>query len=254
MLLARHGYPTPFDALQDKTRSILTQIVAHLDYSMMARTRTAAPEGGVAPDEDQDVGAVFVSAVRTQATDELKIAAAEYGIKLEDLAIIDRKFRGEIAAKLDSLTTRALEAQVESANLDRENANKRRKQEGEAKVLELQNAMRIATAETDAQNKVQVAKAWAEAHMIEAEAMAKATKLKAEAAAEAVRIQASIDAQISDDFARLLAANRVEVERTKAYGSNTVFAPTEALANAGMFGMSVARNSATALNGVKVTK
>lgn len=31
--LARHGYRTPFDSLQDKTRSILTQILAHLDYS-----------------------------------------------------------------------------------------------------------------------------------------------------------------------------------------------------------------------------
>jgi hypothetical protein len=31
LLLTRHGYETPFDALQDKTRSILTQILAHLD-------------------------------------------------------------------------------------------------------------------------------------------------------------------------------------------------------------------------------
>jgi hypothetical protein len=43
---------------------------------------------------------------------------------------------------MDELTTRALEAQVESANLDRENANRRRKTEGEARVLELQNAMK----------------------------------------------------------------------------------------------------------------
>lgn len=43
---------------------------------------------------------------------------------------------------MDSLTTRALEAQVESANLDRENANRKRRQEGDARVLEGQNAMK----------------------------------------------------------------------------------------------------------------
>ena len=130
----------------------------------MAKSRNAAPDalGEVRIDETEDVGSVFVSAVRTQATDELKVIAAEYGIKLEDLAIIgknsrkfwvfygnanafflvDRKFKGEIAAKMDSLTTRALEAQVESANLDRENQNRKRKQEGDARVLDLQNAMK----------------------------------------------------------------------------------------------------------------
>lgn len=129
MLLARHGYKTPFDALQDKTRSILTQIVAYLDYSSMARSRNVAPDaitglsgdGGPSDDPHEETGAVFVHAVRTQATDELKVAAAEYGIKLEDLAIIDRRFKGDIAAKMNELTTRALEAQVESANLAREN-------------------------------------------------------------------------------------------------------------------------------------
>ena len=35
---------------------------------------------------------------------------------------IDRAFKGEIASRMDQLTTRGLEAQVESANLDRENA------------------------------------------------------------------------------------------------------------------------------------
>jgi regulator of protease activity HflC (stomatin/prohibitin superfamily) len=35
--LATHGYESPYDALRDKTQSILTQIVAHLDYSSMVR-------------------------------------------------------------------------------------------------------------------------------------------------------------------------------------------------------------------------
>jgi hypothetical protein len=70
-----------------------------MQYSAMARSRNAAPDilDAGHPEDHEDLGGVFVSAVRTQATDELKIVASEYGIKLEDLAIIDRKFQGEIA-------------------------------------------------------------------------------------------------------------------------------------------------------------
>lgn len=203
----------------------------------MARTRTAAPDLASDHEVDGDVGAVFVSAVRTQAIDDLKVVAAEYGIKLEDLAVIDRKFKGEIAAKLDSLTTRALEAQVESANLDRENANKRRKQEGEARVLELANAMKRDTADTDKANAVKAAEGQAEALIIRAEAEARATRMRADAQAEATRIQAAVDAEIEDDFARALARARMEVDRTRAYGNRTVFAPMESLNSAGMVGM-----------------
>lgn len=243
--LAQHGYPTPFDALQDKTRSILTQITAHLDYSTMARTRNAAPDIALG-DASDDINDVFVSAVRAQAIDELKVVAAEYGIRLEDLAIIDRKFKGEIAQKLDSLTTRALEAQVESANLDRENANKRRKQEGEAKVLELQNAMARATVETEAANTVERAKARAMAVKIEAEVQAAAIKIRAEAEAEATRLQMEADAAIIDGFARGLAERRMEVKRVEAFGPNTVFAPMEALNAGGTAGMGLMLGAAKA--------
>jgi hypothetical protein len=34
--------------------------------------------------------------------DELKIAAAEYGIKLEDLAVVDRRFKGEVVSSSSS--------------------------------------------------------------------------------------------------------------------------------------------------------
>ncbi|KAH8917629.1 band 7 domain-containing protein [Atractiella rhizophila] len=236
--LARHGYKTPFDSLQDKTRSILTQILAHLDYSMMAKSRNAAPEllaDGTAADEE-DPSSVFVSAVRREATDELKVVAAEYGIKLEDLAIIDRKFKGEIAAKMNSLTTRALEAQVESANLDRENANRRRKQEGDARVLELQNAMKRATAETEAANTLAAARARAEALTIQAEAEGRAIRLRADAEAEAVRIRGEADKEVTSLYAQDIAKRRVEVERTKAFGNRTVFAPLEAMSNGGVGG------------------
>ena len=36
--LATHGYETPYDALRDKTQSILTQIVAHRTHFFL-RTR-----------------------------------------------------------------------------------------------------------------------------------------------------------------------------------------------------------------------
>jgi len=43
MKLTTHGYQTPYDALRDKTQSILTQIVAHLDYSAMVKQRSFSP-------------------------------------------------------------------------------------------------------------------------------------------------------------------------------------------------------------------
>ena len=58
------------------------------------------------------------------------------------IAIVDRKFKGEIARVMDHLTTRALEAQVESTNLDRENNNRKKKQEGDLRVAELENQQR----------------------------------------------------------------------------------------------------------------
>lgn len=47
---------------------------------------------------------------------------AKIVLRITSAQIIDRAFKGEIASRMDSLTTRGLEAQVESANLDRENA------------------------------------------------------------------------------------------------------------------------------------
>ena len=132
--------------------------------------------------------------------------------------------------------TRALEAQVESANLDRENANRRLKEQGNARVLELQNAMKQATAETDASNVIAAARARAEALTIEAQARATALKLTAEAEAEAVRTKARADADIANAFAQDLAKARIEVERTKAFGDKTTFAPMEAMSSGGIVG------------------
>jgi hypothetical protein len=145
--LTTHGYNTPYDALRDKTQSILTQIVAHLDYSSMVKQRSLGPDN---MDDGTDPSSAFLDALRTRAMDEMHEAALEYGIVLKDLgtpynscsesnsltgliAVIDRQFKGEIAATMDKLTSeysgvnigigcliyafpaRALQAQVEAA-------------------------------------------------------------------------------------------------------------------------------------------
>jgi hypothetical protein len=110
--LTTHGYNTPYDALRDKTQSILTQIVAHLDYSAMVKQRSLGPDN---MDDGTDPSSAFLDALRTRAMDEMHVAALEYGIVLKDLAVIDRQFKGEIASTMDKLTTRALQAQVEAA-------------------------------------------------------------------------------------------------------------------------------------------
>lgn len=106
--LATHGYETPYDALRDKTQSILTQIVAHrmksptqargcsnlfclVDYSSMVKQRSIGGDGL----EEGESSSQFLDALRTHAMDDLHTAALEYGIILKDLAVIDRQFKGE---------------------------------------------------------------------------------------------------------------------------------------------------------------
>lgn len=68
---------------------------------------------GDAVEAIDDSSTAFLDALRTRAMDELHESAAEYGLQLQDLAVLDREFRGETARTLDSLTIRALQAQVE---------------------------------------------------------------------------------------------------------------------------------------------
>ncbi|KAH9033281.1 hypothetical protein EDB85DRAFT_2145092 [Lactarius pseudohatsudake] len=103
--LATHRYETPYDALWDKTQSILTQIVAHHTHTSFSL---------------QLDGQTFLDALQTHTTDNLHTAALEYGIILKDLTVIDREFKGEIASTMAKLTKRALQAQ----NIDRENSKR----------------------------------------------------------------------------------------------------------------------------------
>ncbi|KIP05908.1 hypothetical protein PHLGIDRAFT_128574 [Phlebiopsis gigantea 11061_1 CR5-6] len=223
--LATHGYNTPYDALRDKTQSILTQIVAHLDYSSMVKQRSLGPD----MDDGTDSSSAFLDALRTRAMDDLHMAALDYGIILKDLAVIDRQFKGEIAATMDKLTTRALQAQVEAANVDRENSNKIKQEEGALAVARVKAESRNTQADAEAYSVVAAAKAQAQRLQIEAEAQAKATRLAAEAEAEAVRVKAEADTKVLDQFAREMELRRIDVARVKAFGARTVFVPTDGM-------------------------
>ncbi|KAG5219941.1 band domain-containing protein [Salix suchowensis] len=221
--LTTHGYNTPYDALRDKTQSILTQIVAHLDYSAMVKQRSLGPDN-----MQEDPSSAFLDALRTRAMDEMHEAALEYGIVLKDLAVIDRQFKGEIASTMDKLTTRALQAQVEAANVDRENSNKVKQEEGALAVARIKAQARNTAADAEAYGVVTAAKAQAQRLKIEAEAQAEATRLAAEADAQAIKTKADADAQVVDQFAREMELRRMDVARVKAFGSRTIFVPSEA--------------------------
>ncbi|KAI0039562.1 band 7 domain-containing protein [Auriscalpium vulgare] len=224
--LATHGYQTPYDALRDKTQSILTQIVAHLDYSSMVKARSIGPDN---MEEGADGSSQFLDALRTRAMDDLHVAALEYGIVLKDLAVIDRQFKGEIASTMDHLTKRALQAQVEAANVDRENSNKVKQEEGTLAVARIKAKARNTEADSKAYSVIAEAKAEAERVRIAAEAQAQATKLAAEAESEAIRIKANADAAVVDQFAREMEMRRMEVRRVSAFGNKAVFVPTEGM-------------------------
>ncbi|KAH8833863.1 hypothetical protein DL96DRAFT_1810250 [Flagelloscypha sp. PMI_526] len=232
--LTQHGYDSVYTALHDKTQSILTQIVSHLDYSSIIKQRSLGPDN---LDDGQDPSSAFLDALRTRAMDDLTLAAQEYGIELRDLAVIDRQFKGEIAHTMDKLTTRALQAQVEAANVDRENSNKIKQEEG---------ALSVARIAAQARN----TKADAEAYAIIATAKAHAEKIKIEAEAEsnAILTRARAYKQIEDSaspLARDIQLRQMDIQRVQAYGNKTVFVPNEVFA--GQMASSMAAGMAAGL-------
>lgn len=74
---------------------------------------------------------------------------------------------------------------------------------------------------------IAAAKAQAERTRIEAEAQAEATRLTAQAEADAILTKASADGQVLDQFAREMEMRRMEVAKVRAYGSKTIFVPTD---------------------------
>lgn len=107
----------------------------------MLKQRSFAP-GDHASDGPDQSSAAFLDALRTNALDDLRQSALEYGIVLKDLAVIDRNFKGEIAKQMNALTTRALQNQVEASNVERENSNRVKKEEGSLEVAKVQAMQR----------------------------------------------------------------------------------------------------------------
>jgi uncharacterized membrane protein YqiK len=118
-------------------------------------------------------------------------------------------------------------------NVDRENSNKVKHEEGALAVAKIKAQSQNAIADAEAYSVVAAAKAQAEKTKIEAEAQAQATRMAAEADAEAIRIKAEADGKVVDQFAREMELRRMEVMRVKAYGSRTVFVPGEGAAAMG---------------------
>ncbi|KAL8279263.1 hypothetical protein RQP46_008300 [Phenoliferia psychrophenolica] len=244
--LCHHGYNTPYEALKDKTLSVLTQIVSHLEYSSMIKQR-AFRAGDAASDGPDNSSQAFLDALRTQALDELHEAALEYGILFKDLAVIDRKFKGEIAKQMDSLVTRALQAQVESSNVERENSNRVKKEEGSLQVAQVQARQRKTDADAGAYALVAQAKAQAEGVKIAAQAEAEAIRITAKADAEAIALRGDADSLVKDGHARAIQVARIEVQRVSAFGDKTVFVPTESTVGANVaagFGLATGGNEA----------
>ena len=112
-------------------------------------------------------------------------------------------------------------------NVDRENSNKVKQEEGALAVARIKAQAANTQADAQAYSVVAAAKASAQRTKIEAEAQAEATRLAAEADAQAIKIKAHADAQVIDRFAREMEMRRLEVLRIQAYGPKTVFVPNE---------------------------
>ncbi|KAI9441153.1 hypothetical protein BJY52DRAFT_1178082 [Lactarius psammicola] len=185
--LATRGYKMPYDVFLDKAQSILTQIAACDDYSSIVKQRPIGGDGTMG----SEISSQFLEAVRKQAMVELYPAALECGVTLKDLAVIDSRSSLFVASTMDKPIKGAPQAQVEAANLDRENRNKVKQEEGVLSVARIK--AQAPTAETDAEaySTVTVAVAGADSTQLEAEAEVR--RLEAEArrlGAEAMRLEA----------------------------------------------------------------
>jgi regulator of protease activity HflC (stomatin/prohibitin superfamily) len=148
-----------------------------------------------------------------------------------------------------------LQAQVEAANVDRENSNKVKQEEGALSVTKIKAQAANTQADAEAYRVIAGAKAHAQRLRIEAEAQAEATRMAAEAEAEAIRIKAKADTEIVDQFAREMEFRRVEVSRVMAYGNKTIFVPSEGpgnqLGNAMALGMAATMGASHAIKNAK---
>ncbi|KAK4056404.1 hypothetical protein OIO90_002547 [Microbotryomycetes sp. JL221] len=252
LALCHHGYSTPYEALQDKTLSVLTQLVSHLEYASLVKQRAFATGDDASAGPSPNDNTAFLDALRSRAMDELHAAALEYGISLKEVAVLDRQFKGEIAKQMDILTTRSLQAQVEASNVDRENLNRVKAQEGQLQVAQVSARQRQTEADAAAYTLLAEARAKAEAIEIKARADAEAVRIAAEAEARAIELRNAADANVKDQQARMMQLARTEVQRVSAYGNKTVFVPSNEASGVGremLAGYSLASGGAMAAAG-----
>lgn len=133
-------------------------------------------------------------------------------------------------------------------NVDRENSNKVKKEEGSLAVTRIKAQAANTDADADAYRIIAAAKAQAQRVRIEAEAQAEATRLAAEADAGAIRAKAQADTEVRDQYAREMGLRRMEVNRVLAFGNKTIFVPSEAagaqMGNAMALGMAAGMGNA----------
>ncbi|KAK0544385.1 hypothetical protein OC846_006092 [Tilletia horrida] len=218
--LAQTNYATPFDALNDQVQSILVNVMSHLAYSQMVKQRTLGTEMSTGGEEE-----AFLDALRTRCLDDLSVAAKGYGIELRDLAVVDRRFIGSVASNMEKMTTRAMEIQVESSNVLRENSNAVKRKQGLLEAARVDAERQRVEAAAQAQQVIERARGEAEARRLAAEAEAAAIRLVAQAEAEAAETRARADSHVQDIHARRAQLARIQVDSVRAYGSNTVFVP-----------------------------
>lgn len=139
--------------------------------------------------------------------------------------MLDRNFKGQIATTMDTLTTRSLQAQVEASNVDRENSNRVKLQQGLLEVSRVQAQQTSTEADAAAYKVIANAKAQAQARRIAAEAEAQATRIAAEAEAAAIALRAKADDGVQGEQAMRMQWARNEIKRVAAYGDKTVFVP-----------------------------
>lgn len=113
-----------------------------VEYASLVKQRAFATGDQASAGPSPHDNTAFLDALRCRAMDELHEAALEYGIILKEVAVLDRNFKGKIAETIDGLVTRSLQAQVEASNVDRENSNKVKVQEGQLQVAQVQAQQR----------------------------------------------------------------------------------------------------------------
>ncbi|KAH8995278.1 hypothetical protein EDB86DRAFT_3077768 [Lactarius hatsudake] len=192
---------------RDALRCAPGQDLVHIDPDRHAFSMVKQRPIGGDSVEDSESSSQFLDALRTQATDELHTAALEYGTIPQGLSAIhrrDRQHDGQAdqvrsgSPCLGGCMTRPRSVHANSTliapqNVDHENSNKVKQEEGVLSVARIKAQARTAEADADAYS------------------------------------TARADAEVADEFAQETSRRRQEIQRIAAFGHKAVFVPTEVM-------------------------